>query len=414
MKIDTTRTGASTLLKLEGRLDREWAEYLSDALEDLIRDGVRSLSIDFTGVTYVSSAATEVLVRWHEELAVLRGELRLTSLTPAVRDGFAVAGWDSRFDAAEGLGSVAPAAFRQSSWQARGFFATSGQYEWSTSIPAGTLTCRLHGDPDQLARAPFGPGDCRVVALPDSTFGFGVGAIGGRYEDCHERFGELIAVGGCVAHFPTDGARMADYIVCRGAGAPQAVLASGMTCEGGFSQLVRFITQPEAEAVALSELAFVSLEAVGGRLAGLVIVGETAGLSGARLRRSPGNGVTPVPFEVPVVRDWLSFPPERIYPMTTTLIVGVVARAPKGPIAAHLRPLGHTGQLYGHFHVAVFPYRPLPQRTVELTDLLRSLFANHQLRDVLHLVLDDRGDAGVGERAFLRGVGWVAPITQVC
>jgi hypothetical protein len=50
---------------------------------------------------------------------------------------------------------------------------------------------------------------------------------------------------------------------------------------------------------------------------------------------------------------------------------------------------------------------------VELGALARGLFANHQLRDVLHLVWDDRGDAGVGESALVRGVGWISPITQI-
>jgi hypothetical protein len=54
----------------------------------------------------------------------------------------------------------------------------------------------------------------------------------------------------------------------------------------------------------------------------------------------------------------------------------------------------------------------LPQRTVELGDLLRGLFLNHQLRDVLHLLWDDRA-GGMGESALVRGVGWVAPINEV-
>ena len=93
-------------------------------------------------------------------------------------------------------------------------------------------------------------------------------------------------------------------------------------------------------------------------------------------------------------------------------IAGVVARAPEGPLAAHLRPLGVMGQLYGHFHAAVFSYHPLPQRTVELDALLRGVFADHQLRDVLHLLWDDRSEGGVGESALVRGVAWVGPITQ--
>ena len=100
--------------------------------------------------------------------------------------------------------------------------------------------------------------------------------------------------------------------------------------------------------------------------------------------------------------------------MTTTVIAGVVARAPEGAIAPYLRPLGGMRALVGHLHAMVFSYHAVPQRTVELSVLLRGFFANHQLRDVLHLIWDDRGDDGVGESALLRGVGWIAPITRVC
>jgi anti-anti-sigma factor len=411
MKIDAARDGGSARLHLEGRLDRECAEYLSDTLEELLQDGVRSLSIDFSGVTYVSSAATRVLARWHQELAALRGDLRLTSLSSAARDGFTVAGWHPGSEEAMGPGP-ARTDLRRSSWHSSADLAHSGRYELSTSDPAGALVCRLHGNPNQLTEAPFGPADCGSVSLPEGTFGIGLGAIGTSYDECSERVGELLAVAGCVAYFPSDGARMADYLVGAEGAAPRVVLASGLTCEGGFSKLIRFNKQPDADAVPLSELASIALDAAGGKLAGLVILGETAGLSGARLQRSPAQDAA-VRFELPAVREWLSFAPERTYSMTTTVIAGVVARAPDGPIAAHLRALGGTAGLQGHFHAAVFSYHALPQRTVELGTLLRGLFANHQLRDVLHLLWDDRGDTGVGESALLRGVGWVAPITQV-
>jgi anti-anti-sigma factor len=412
MKIDEVREGRTARIQLEGRLDREWAEYLSDTLEELLQEGVRSLSIDFAGVTYVSSAATKVLARWHQDLAFLRGDLRLASMPPAVREAFTAAGWDSQTGTTTGSGA-GPIALRQSYWHSRTDFATSGQYELSAGVPDATLICRLHGDPGRLPQAGFGQDDCSVVDLPEDVFGVGLGAIGSSYEECHDRLGELIAVAGCVAYFPSEGARMADYLVGDGGVLPRAVLASGLTCEGRFSQLLRFSKQVEAEAVPLSELGTVALEAAGGKMAGLVVAAETAGLAGAKLRRSPVQGTGPVRFEVPAVREWLSFAPERIHAMTTTVIAGVVARAQEGPLAAHLRPLGGMRGLFGHLHAMVFSYHPVPQRTVELTVLLRGLFASHQLRDVLHLVWDDRGEAGVGESALLRGVAWVAPIARV-
>jgi anti-anti-sigma factor len=410
MKIEAEREGGSAVLRLGGRLDREWAEHLSNTLEDLLRHGVRSVSIDFSRVTYVSSAATKVLTRWQQELALLRGEVLLRSVPSALRETFAIAGWEAHFDS---IRASAPRSIdlRRSSWYSGAGVATSGQYQMSSCAADGVLTCRLHGQPDRLTQSPFGPEACETVAFPADAFGVGLGAIGASYQDCHEQIGELVAVAGCLAYFPSDGARLPDYLVANGPTPPQAVLASGLSCEGAFSNLVRFNPKPDAESVALSELAGVCLDAVGGKAAGMVIAAETAG---ARLRQSPAAaGASAVRFEVPAVRDWLSFAPERTYAMTTALIAGVAARAPEPPLAAHLRPLGGLRKLYGHFHAVVFSYHPLPQRTVELGALVRGLFDNHQLRDVLHLLWDDRGEAGVGDSALVRGVGWVAPITQI-
>lgn len=413
MKIDEVREGRTARIQLEGRLDREWAEYLSDTLEELLQQGIRSLNIDFAGVTYVSSAATKVLARWHQDLAFLRGDLRLTSMPPAINEAFVAAGWDPQTATAAGSGA-GPVALRRSYWHSRTDFATSGQYELSSSgSEAAGLTCRLHGDPDRLPQACFGARDCSVVQFPDGVFGLGVGAIGGSYREGHERLGELVGVGGCVAYFPSDGARMPDYLLAEGSVVPRATLACGLTCEGEFSQLLRFSKQAEAEAIPLSELATVGLDAAGGKMAGIVIAAETAGLVGTKLSRSPAEGTGPVRFEVPAVREWLSFAPERTYAMTTAVIAGVLARAPEGPLAAHLRPIGGMRALFGHLHAMVFSYHPVPQRTVELRAFLRGLFASHQLRDVLHLIWDDRGEAGVGESALLRGEAWVGPITKV-
>ncbi len=409
MRIDATRTGGSASLHLEGRLDREAAERLSDTLEDLLQEGVRSLHIDFSQVTYASTAVTRVLARWYQELAVLRGAVELRPLSPAVEEVLADAGWSDGVPPA--TGPLEGQIERQSYWHARTDFAASGQYELSAAAAGGALECRVLGDPQWVTRGALGPDDCPDTSLPANGFAIGVGAIGSGSAFCHDRLGELIAVSGCAAYFPSDGARMADYLLGTPGKPPTAVVASALVCEGSFSQMVRFSTRPEAGAVPLSELASVALEAAGGRVAGLVVVGETAGLCGVKLRRSPAGEAMPG-FDLPGVRDWLSFAPEPTHPMTTAVIAGVVSGHAKGLAAAHLRPHGPTERLFGHLHAAVFSYHPLPQRTVELDDLVRGLFANRQLVDVMHLLYDDRADGSVAESALVRGVAWTAPISQ--
>ena len=408
MRIDAARESDTAVLRLEGRLDREAAEHLSHALETLLQEGVRRVAADLTQVTYVSSAATRVLARWQEELAVLRGDVRLEPPPPdAVRAMLVAAGWDARFESTGGAHGAA--ALRQSTWYSRSGAITRGHYQMAAAVPESTMTCRLHGRPGSLAHEAIASAACSAVAFSGNTLAVGLGAIGRSEDECRPRFGELVAVAGCVAYFPTDGARMADFLAETGTGAPSGVLASGLTCEGGFSRMVRFNAQADSDGVPVSELAGVSLEAVGGEAAALVIAGETAGLAGARIRRSPADA--PVRFDVSGLRDWVSFAPERTWPAATAIIVGVVARRPQPPLAEHLRPLGDSGTLFGHLHAVVFSYRPLPQRTVELADLVKGFFEHHELRDVLHLVWDDRGEGGVSESALLRGVGWIAPIT---
>jgi anti-sigma B factor antagonist len=408
MRIDAAREGGAATLRLAGRLDREWAEHLSGTMEDLLRTGVRSFSLDLSDVTYISSAATAVLGRWRQELAVLRGDIRVTALSLPVRETLAIAGVDAQTEISRRSN---PTSRPASTWQLRSTFAAAGEYQTSTSKPDGHLVCRLHGHP-RFTGEPVGGQASAVVGLPRGAFGLGVGAIGWSFDECRDRMGELVAIAGCLAHFPSDGARLPDYLVADH-GVPSAVLATGLTCEGEFAKLVRFGPQGDAGAIALSELAAVCLDATGADAVGVVIAAETAGLCGARMLRSPAApGAGGFTLELPGIRDWLSFAPERTHGLTTALIAGVVARTPEGPLAERLLPLEITERLHGHLHAAVFAYHPLPQRTVELDTLVRSVFADHPLRDVLHLLWDDRED-GVGESALVRGVGWVSPITQI-
>ena len=412
MRIDTVRDGEATVLRLGGRLDREWAQHLAMTFQGLLRQGVRSLVVDLSAVTYVSSAALEVLARGQQELAGLRGEVRLSAIPPAIRETFTIGGWGGTLDTGERVGPSG-ADLRQSSWHLPALSVKSGEYQTSVADPEGRFRCRTHGHPERLVRGPLGPEDGDVVPLTLGTLAVGLGAIGDSWDDTREHMGELVAAAGCTACFPADGARLPDYLVGEGEVPPRVRIAAGLSCEGRFSRLVRFSPRGEAESVPISELLGVCLDAVGAQAAGIVIAGETAGLTGARIRRSPGVGDSPLRFDVPAVRDWLSFSPERTHARATTLIAGVIARAPQGPLAAHLRPLAPVGRLVGHLHAAVFSYRPLPQRTVALDAFVKGLFRTHELHDVLHLLWDDRGEAGAGESALLRGVGWAAPITEI-
>lgn len=406
MEIDASREGDAAVIRLGGRLDREWAEHLSATLAELLQDGTRMLELDFRDVTYVSTAGTRVLEQLQDELSMLRGRLSLVSVAPAVREMLATSGWDP---GATGRGrSSGQFRMQQSAWYSH----TSG---WTSSIEhetaildaTATLTCRLHGRPGITADEADRAGVCG--STPPDLFALGVGAIGAEWSDGSARLGELLAVSGAAASFPTDGARRPDYLVAAPGRPAHFVLSTGISCQGDFSRLVRFSEPPGAGDAALSELAAVCLHVAGGDRAGVVIAAESTSICGVRLRRSPAY--ESMRFDLPSVRDWLAYEPERQRGVSTMLVAGVIARRGDTALEEHLRPLGDD--LLGHLHGAVLSYTPMPQRMVELAGLVRTLFLGQELKDVWHLLWDDRGEAGARETSLVRGVAWVGPITTL-
>ena len=415
MRLSAAHEGARTRLLLEGRLDGEWAQHLSWTLEDLMRGGTRQVVLDMAGVDYVSTPGVSVLAQRARDFAAIRGELLVVTPSPAAAAALALAGLEDRIVAASGPAGTAPRITSEllrrqhftQEWRA----APGAARAICEAVPRASgaeLACRIIGDPARLADGTVTADECEEVALPANSFAVGVGAIAAP--NAFERMGELVAAAGSVAYLPTGGALVPDYMAGLMPAPPRALLASGLVCTGAFSQLVRFTASGD-DGAPLGEIADAALRATGGSAAGIVIAAESVGLVGASLRRTPGGAGAPE-WEVPEVRDWLTLTAEPSFANTTVLAAGVVARHAPDELARHLRPLGDGEELLGHFHAAVFSYRPVPQRTVPLEEIAEALFGRRRLRAVLHL-LADRREHGAGESAFRRGLAWAAPITRV-
>jgi hypothetical protein len=250
------------------------------------------------------------------------------------------------------------------------------------------------------------------VRFPVSTLGVGVGAFGSGFDDCRSRFGEFLAVAGAAVYLPTDGTNVPDVVVATGDLVPEVQALYALVCEGSFSKLARFEAKPD-DAVSLSELADECLSIAAGDSAAVVIVAETAGLMGAALRRSPAGAGGAAPFDFPQIREWLSFTPERAFPRSLAVVVGVATRADVPALHAFVRPLASSPSPAGHFHAAAFTYRALAKGPIDLEPTVASLFAGETLLGLLHLLGDDRPAAGAGQSEFVRGACWIAPIADV-
>ena len=417
MKLVTAHDDRGTVVLASGRLDAEGADQFAKLLEDLLRDGERTVHVDFSGVTYVSTPGLRALAQGYQNFSSLRGEFRVLQPAPEIRKLLDLTGLserlllDTRGAVPTRLSRPSSAGFRlgeftQDSWQVPGLATPYGDYAVTIRPGATTFSWQVIGKPPGMG-APEAP---VPVAWTDRTAGFGLGAIGTRAEDARDRVGELVGVAGAVAYLPTD-SRRPDCLTTLGEQPPPAMMTAGIVARGEYSHLLRFRTQPDVESTPLSEVAETALVAMGKSAGVLAIVAESAGLVGCSLRRPPAPDGT-IGLDFPGAREWFSFTPHRAFAGLTTIIVGIVAREAPAALQSWLRPIAGTN-LSGHFHAAVFGYRPVPQRSVGLAPVVNRWFQDLDLRTVLHLIEDDRGVAGAGANVLLRGLCWVGSLGPV-
>ncbi|HEX2466251.1 MAG TPA: STAS domain-containing protein, partial [Thermoanaerobaculia bacterium] len=374
----TRKTGTDGLeLVVEGRIDAYWADHLTAALDEALRGGADRISLDLHGVAYLSSGGIRALLVAHRELRRVGGALRIVRPSSAVKSMLEMAGLLELLV----LAPTEPKAVIAS--HGRQLERPEGSVESWTLERGAPVECRAIGDPSRLETG-FDTSHCRSETFPADAFGFGLGAFGRDFEDCRGRFGELLAAGGAAVYLPTDGTNVPDFLIAGDGSAPEVRLLYGIRCAGPLSTHARF-EAVVGKTFSLSALAEMAIDLLGTDRAGVIVVGEAAGLVGASLRRSPALAGEAPDFSFPDIRRWLSFTPDRAFPSSQALIVGVVSRGGAGVNGADpcLRPIGASG-LTGHFHAAAFSHRPLPRGPLELKPTVAGLFEAEATRGLLH------------------------------
>lgn len=411
MDITKRETTRGIEVTVKGRLDAYWADHLTDALYEIIREGIHHITLNLRDVVYISSAGIRVLLQAHKQLKGLHGVLHVSHLSDQVQSVLDMAGLTaflrSSSPSVEEHRSTSPEAARRTKLGDHTFDIYPGPRHAS-------LTCEMLGNPQHFFGKGFSDSDCRTTTFPSHSFGIGLGAIGEDLAHCRGRFGEFISVAGSAAYLPTDNTNVPDFSLSAGTLVPTLQVLYGLKCAGDFSHLLRFESSRENCSVKLSDLVNCGLEQTGSEALGLVLIAESAGLVGAVLKRSPDLGKKGVDlFQHPLIRQWLSFTTDRSHTSALTLVVGIAARHDGGCLIPFLRPLAAERPLMGHFHAAIFSYRPLKRGHLDLGTTVSTLFETERLEGLLHLIHDYRRISGLGESEFVRGACWISPIAHM-
>lgn len=412
MDITTTPCADGLIITLSGRLDASWSDLAEQAVRKAIHDGHHRLYLDMSRVGFISSAGIRVILSGVRQTVALGGRLAVVRPSEAARSVLNMAGMGRLVDEAFSPVSDAGGLPRTGREPEREFESVRTRFQVYRLDDGKPFETALWGSPPGRPREE-GPraASFRFTLTPD-TVALGLGALGDDSAAAAGRYGEFLALGGAAVHDPAPHAETPDYLLGSTAGVLPFLLSYGLTARGGFTHLVRFETlSPEEEITwpALAAECFGLLDRPDMILAAAV---EAAAFVGAAVKRGPK---APPAFDLgfPAVREQLSFTAEPAFPETSALVAGYASRAPSAAAAPFLRRLGPGEGLLGHFHAAIFPYRPIRKQYVTLEDTLQRLFEDQGVRAVLHLLYDDRPASGSGCTRVRRGACWIGPAEPV-
>ena len=410
MEITKQEFGDHIELRVKGRLDAYWADHLASALTSTIHDGRYHIKLNFSAVTFLSSAGIRILLKFYKQLKGIHGSLAVCCPSEQVKIVLELAG----FNALLFSGSAPPISTPREAPQIKKMEKEQTVFEIFEYASGGSLNCRIIGNPQLLLTSNFRDENTSIVKFPESTCSLGLGAPGDAFEDCRGRFGEFLSVAGATAYLPTDGTNMPDYLIASGAFIPELQVLYALHTEGSFAHMASFETKKAKGGATLSEIVNACLDIAKTNTAGIVMVAESAGLMGAALRRSPVSQVSEAtPLEYPEIQDWLSFSAEKAYARCLALVVGIATRTENPLLAPLLRQPGREAMPMGHFHAVVFSYRPLKKGKIDLKATVSTLFESESLQALLHLIYDDREVEGSGQSEFIRGACWFRPVSEV-
>ena len=418
MRIEKTENGDLLELKLSGALDNDSSIHFQNAIDDEIQEGWHRFLIHMEGVDYVSSAGISAMLAVQKSLLQLDGFFGICDPTQEVQVILSQVRLLDRFLCDPQEARKAKAFGTQTRLMNLRFAQEEDLDLEIYTIEEGDnrAKCHLFGTPDPLFDSEFTEQHCQSVTFEKGTFGIGLGALGGSFETSRSRFGEFLSMNGNVAQ---SGQGLPDYSMAQEDFSPTVQVLYGAKCVGEFSHFLRFEILGLKFGASLSSVVSQCLAQSGCDTAGVVMLAESAGLIGARPRKSPAEMAVQgaARFEIPAIRDWITFSPERVYARNLALVTGIVSKKNSSLDTLQLRhlmrPFDEAGEIEGHLHSAIFPYRPFKKRTLDYDQTIEELFDSRSIQDVLHLLSDYRTDTGIGESEFRRGACWITPIDEI-
>lgn len=109
LELDSRALGEYVVVSVNGEIELDTADELDSYLDGMLRQDVRRVVLDLSGVEFCDSSGLRVLLRAHRHATLLGGSLRLACPGPTVRKVLQISGLDAHLPTFESVTAAAAA-----------------------------------------------------------------------------------------------------------------------------------------------------------------------------------------------------------------------------------------------------------------------------------------------------------------
>jgi anti-anti-sigma factor len=317
------------ILSINGRIDGSSSFDLDSAFQDLTSKDTRKIIVNFSNVTYLSSAGIRVFVNYQKKLKKIDGEILLHSMTPVVDEVFKLSGLKSVFKIINS-DSEFESLFsdNKNSIEKKIMEFGSIKYEEIDFNNVKKSRIKIISPPNKLNSSSFSSIDVKEVNSSELKFSNGLAAIGDEYDDYKHLFGESVSVENHFFTYPAVKNPMVDFM--NNIDKSSSFVGKffyGYSWDGDYSKIIKI--ESSAESYELNEIIGLVKNISNSKVIGLTILAESAGLLGMHIKKVPIIENQPQDKEIFSTENfynWFDFPIEHTDIGAITLSAGLICK----------------------------------------------------------------------------------------
>lgn len=365
-----------TLTTLNGRIDGVTAGQLEKHFSQLILDGERNIVANLKQINYISSIGLRVFLKTQKKLKKIAGQLILHQASEMVLEVLQMAGFDKVLKVVNEENYLFLFDEQKNEKLEQVTFKDLKVLSQKKESSFGKIS--IIGDSTKLVNANYTEADVIKVEAETIDFGLGLAALGSKYHNYKNYFGECLVLKNNLLVYPAAQQTAVDIMF---AGKESYKFLNGFKVKGSFNS-VSLLEQPNGF-IDIEDIVEFTKQNSKSNYSAFVLMAESKGIMGMNLKKVPVEDNVDNIFARDKIMNWVNFSIEPEDFNNLVLAVGVVAKQ------------NTNKQLFGtdvdfHVHAAVIEDEAINKSFDSFENEIKRLLMEAEVLKIQHLMKNSK------------------------